>query len=97
MSRRRETRAYTQARNRFFNQGKQENAPCWLCGQPIDYNAKPGTSPDSHNLDHYYPVSTHPELQHDPANFRHAHMECNIRRGNGLARKNLGKQIPQWW
>lgn len=101
-------RAFKKARQEFFLQGKtqaQSADPaeralsyCWLCLQPIDYNAKPGTAPDSHELDHYYPVSLHPELQDDPANFRHAHAECNRRRGNRAPRMQLGKHtVTDWW
>ncbi|NMW65997.1 hypothetical protein HHJ78_10925 [Mobiluncus mulieris] len=91
------TRIFRKASAAFLTQGRQDNAPCWLCGQPIDYNAKPGTTPDSHNLDHYYPVSTNPELQHDPSNFRHAHKQCNEQRGNRRPHANLGQNPPAWW
>ena len=75
------TRAFQKARDRFFAEGQQDDAPCWLCGQPIDYTAQPGTTDDSHELDHYVPVSVDPSLQYDPGNFRHAHRVCNILRG----------------
>lgn len=81
----------------FFDAGKREHIPCWICGQPIDYTIRAGTEPMSHELDHYYPVSTHPHLQEDPANFRHAHRECNQRRGNRLQAADLGVSMPAWW
>ena len=92
-------------REAFFEEGKRLDADpetrprsiCWLCRGRIDYTAKPGTTPDSHNLDHRHPVSTHPELQRDPANFRHSHTSCNQHRGNGAPSAGLGEPVPDWW
>ena len=90
-------------RDAFFDEGialaaaGSPDADCWLCGQPIDYEAKPGSTEDSHNLDHYHPVSTHPELQSDPGNFRHSHARCNTSRGNRDLDFDLGDQVPDWW
>lgn len=72
-------------------------ADCWLCGQRIAYDVPPGTTPDSHNLDHLHPVSTHPELQEDPSGFRHAHFQCNASRGNRAPSPGLGDPIADWW
>lgn len=102
------SRAFKKARTEFYLEGKAQAASadpreralacCWLCLMPIDYDAPPGTSPDSHELDHYYPVSLAPELQDDPANFRHAHRECNNRRGNRGPRVDLGRgAVADWW
>lgn len=96
-SKRTEPSSFTKARRTFFNQGKEQNAPCWLCGQPIDYEAGQGTTADSHELDHYHPVSTHPELQHDPSNFRHAHKQCNRQRSNKRPLADLGERVAKWW
>ena len=90
-------------RARFFEEGKRLDAAdhplanCWICKKRIDYNAAPGTTDKSHELDHYYPVSLYPDLQEDPANFRHAHRKCNRERGNGQPNADLGQLIPQWW
>ncbi|WP_461031141.1 HNH endonuclease [Trueperella pyogenes] len=102
------TRAFKKARTAFYEEGKAQAASadeaeralavCWLCLQPIDYEAPPGTLPDSHELDHYYPVSEYPELQDDPANFRHAHRECNNRRGKLSPHLALGtERVADWW
>ena len=72
-------------------------ADCWICHKRIDYHAEPGTTDLSHELDHYYPVSLYPDLQDDPANFRHAHRKCNRERGNGQPKLDLGDVIPAWW
>lgn len=75
---------------RFFEEGKALDAAgdpaanCWICGGRIDYSVTPGSTDYSHNLDHFYPVSRYPDLQRDPANFRHSHRVCNYRRGNGV-------------
>lgn len=103
MSRRRTTRAFSKARAEFFEAGVVADAAgdpaadCWICKGRIDYAAPPGSSDLSHELDHYFPVSSHPELQHDPANFRHSHRRCNRSRGAGAPDGDLGDRIPRWW
>lgn len=84
-------------RAEFFAAGRAADLPCWICTQKIDYDADPGTTPDSHELDHYYPVSTHPELEEDPTNFRHSHRGCNAERSNAAPVASLGEPIPDWW
>lgn len=75
---------YQAARTRYRNECWQTNAPCWLCGQPIDYNLR-WPHPDSWSLDHKITVST-PVLGAryalDPGNFRPSHLHCNQERGN---------------
>ena len=70
------TRRYMKLRAIFLDGCKEANAPCWLCGQPIDYRI-PHNDPvtgavnrEAFELDHAYPRSTHPELAEDPSNFR---------------------------
>jgi 5-methylcytosine-specific restriction endonuclease McrA len=91
------TRAFQKQRDEFFDQGQRDNAPCWLCGQPIDYALKPGSADDSHELDHYVPVSVDPSMQYDPANFRHAHKICNVLRSNKPPKLSLGIHSRQWY
>lgn len=91
------TRAFQKQRDQFFAQGQRDNEPCWLCGQPIDYAAKPGSTDDSHELDHYVPVSVDPTMQYDPANFRHAHKICNVLRSNKPPKLSLGTHSRQWY
>ena len=68
---------------------------CWLCGQPIDYSAKPQT-PDAFEPDHVYPLSTHPELAEDPGNLRASHCRCNRARGNRQPKPGLGDRSRNW-
>lgn len=77
----RDSRNYRSERSKYRTQCTDTNESCWLCGQAIDYTA-PASHPDSFELDHYYPVSTHPELVEDPANFRASHSACNRSRGD---------------
>lgn len=91
------TRNMRTLKKTFRTDCEQAGEPCWLCGQPIDYTAPP-EHPDAHELDHLYPVSTHPELAEDPAGFRASHSSCNRSRGNAqpddlLA---LGAQSRAW-
>lgn len=75
------TRNMRKLRAAFHAECRDANEPCWICGQPIDYTA-PATHPDAFELDHFYPVSTHPELAEDPANFRASNGSCNRSRGD---------------
>jgi hypothetical protein len=90
-------------RTRFYEEGRRLDeagdpaADCWICKKRIDYTVGPGTTDSSHELDHYYPVSLYPDLQEDPANFRHAHRKCNRERGNGQPNADLGQLVPEWW
>jgi 5-methylcytosine-specific restriction endonuclease McrA len=69
--------------------------PCWLCCQPIDY-ALPFDDPFAFSIDHFYPVSKHPELAEVPANLRASHLDCNKRRGNRDPRPSLGATSRRW-
>jgi hypothetical protein len=90
-------------RDQFFAEGKALDAKgdpaanCWLCNGRIDYDADPNTTPDSHNLDHFKPVRDYPELQEDPALFRHSHMLCNTTRGARTPTLGLGDSVADWW
>lgn len=106
MSKRTHTREDQRQRTEFFQEGKaldadqatRHFADCWLCRTRIDYDVDPGTTQDSHTLDHYYPVDSHPELQNEPTNFRHAHFNCNSSRGKGeRITHGLGEPIADWW
>lgn len=91
----RSTRRYKALRKAFKDQCQRTNAPCWLCGQEIDYTAPQGT-PDTFNLDHAFPRSLHPELAEDPGNFRAAHENCNQSRGNKTPTGGLGLTSRKW-
>lgn len=93
----RSTRRHIQQRKAFQTHAKKHNLPCWICGQPINYEAPYNSSdPDRLQLDHLLPVSTHPELLEDPANFRPAHASCNQARGNKAPRPGIGHTSKNW-
>lgn len=96
MSVRKAGRPFERARKAFLATCKAQNAPCWLCGMPIDYTVPPNTTDDSFNLDHLYPVSKRPDLQHDPAGFRPSHAQCNNLRGNKDPAAPIGTLSRQW-
>lgn len=95
---RKTTRAFIKGRDDFKAASKARNAPCWICGMPIDYEAPHDdyTNDDRFELDHFHPVSTHAELQHDPTNWRPSHAGCNRQRGNGDPHPPLGTLSRQW-
>lgn len=79
----------------FINPDGTMGACCWLCGKPLDYSL-PDDHPEGFNLDHAIPVSTHPELAEDPANFRSSHKDCNERRGDRAPFIELGTPSEDW-
>lgn len=89
-------RQFEKDRKVFFLECKAEHRPCWLCGMPIDYDAPQNTTDDSFNLDHFYPVTKRPDLQHDPAGFRPSHTQCNNLRGNKDPATPIGTLSRQW-
>ena len=101
------TRRMNLLRDEFFAEGRQQSgsddpevrvlSDCWLCKTSVDYVADAHTTPDSHNLDHYKTVKDFPELQEDPANFRHSHMACNLHRGDRTPSLGLGTAVADWW
>lgn len=102
---RRSTRRFKKLRDEFFEEGKcldadpstRAESVCWICEQRIDYDAAPGTTDDSHELDHMIPVSVDDRLQEDPTNFRHSHRLCNLRRSNRAPVGAGGERVAAWW
>lgn len=100
-----DTREMKRLRAAFFEEGKQldanpdtrDDAGCWICRTRIDYTVAQASTPDSHTLDHYYPVEDYPELQYDRDNFRHAHFDCNSSRGKRAPSTGLDTVMPAWW
>lgn len=73
-----------------------EPVVCWLCNQAVDM-----TNPDPHDdgayeVDHVYPVSTHPELADDPDNLRDSHRGCNNERSTNMEAVNVGWNSMDW-
>ena len=92
----RSTRRYRQVKMQAFRRDMERGAVCWLCGQPIDYTATPGT-PDAYEADHFYPPHERPDLAEDITNLRPAHSSCNRSRGDKkVGPFALGKPSRQW-
>ena len=90
----------TQGRNtanyqRLVTSLRARRLPCWLCGQPIDYEA-PFDDPNAFTADHVQPLSLHPDLAEDPTNLRAAHRRCNGSRGNRAPALDLGQLSRRW-
>lgn len=90
-------RQHTQ-RIQFRAECEEHDRRCWICLIPIDYAAPfdDYTNDDRFQEDHFYPVSTHPELQDDPENKRPSHAGCNRERGNGAPNVGLGTLSREW-
>ena len=74
---------------------KAKHLPCWLCGQPINYQAT-YPEPDSFTVDHIKSWINHPELRQDPSNLASAHARCNQSKGKGEAPVSLGTFSEEW-
>ena len=87
-------------RTEFRTECEKADAPCWVCegAKPIDYKAKHNDYANDlrFQLDHYFPVSTHPHLQEDRSNFRASHAGCNRDRGNQAPDGDLGIPSRIW-
>jgi len=92
------TRSGKRLRKEFREQCEKVNAPCWMDGMPIDYTAPWDDfgNDDRYQMDHFFPVSTHPGLQDDPTNFRASHAGCNLARSNGDPVAPLGIPSRDW-
>lgn len=82
-------------RAEFKNTCKEQNLPCWLCQQPIKYDA-PAGNPDAFEADHFYPKADYPDLALEPSNLRPAHASCNHSRGKKDAPLPLGRRSANW-
>lgn len=91
----RDTKNYQRMRAAFRKQCQRESARCWLCFQKIDYLA-PQHDDNGFSLDHFHPVSTHPDLAEVYSNFRPSHLGCNTRRGNREPALGLGTTSREW-
>lgn len=97
MATKRAGRPWRRIREMAYNRDKKVGAPCWWCGQPINYMLPPSSSPDSWEGDHKIPVSTAPALELDLTNVAPSHKRCNRSRGDGTNGENtLGMQSRVW-
>ncbi|WP_291479835.1 HNH endonuclease [Corynebacterium sp.] len=74
---------------------RELGAVCWLCHQPIAYDAPAQTS-DAFEPDHAVPRDVAPELALDWDNLRPAHCSCNRARGKRDVPLPLGPQTRAW-
>jgi len=74
-------------KDQFRKRCQEADAPCWICGMPIGYDAN-WKQPSAFEADHFKPVSTHPHLALMMGNLRPAHQSCNRSRGNKPAVEN---------
>ncbi|MGO3844445.1 HNH endonuclease [Agrococcus casei] len=87
--------AYRALRAELRDVWTAQQAPCWVCAQPIDYLA-PAHDPEALDVDHVKPRSTHPHLELDRNNCRPSHVRCNRSRGNRPPRPAIGTVTEQW-
>lgn len=92
----RTTNTWRRLRRQCYTRDKARNAPCWICGGAIDYDAKPSTTPNSWEPDHRHSVKSHPELAEVPENVLPSHMACNRSKGAKAGISNLGKRTREW-
>ena len=93
-------------REMAYKRDRAKDAPCWICGRPIDYRAKvnPHTgeyNPNAWEPDHYFTQEEHPELAYDLANLRPSHARCNRARGQldgteHAYKRKIGNQSRDW-
>jgi CRISPR/Cas system Type II protein with McrA/HNH and RuvC-like nuclease domain len=88
-------RAYRDLRDRLGRIWRNQNRPCWMCKQPIDWDAD-HRSGNAYELDHVLPVSTHPDVALDPGNALPSHRSCNRNRGNRAPGLGLGIPSRDW-
>ena len=93
------TQRWRRLRKKLYRRDRMADAPCWICGEPIDYRARPGSG-RAWEPDHVRPVNLYPELAYDEGNIRPAHCACNRARGQGgrSPRDNgmLGTPTRRW-
>ena len=92
---RRGGRKWQAVRLSAYRRDMRSNAPCWICGQLIDYQAPAGT-PDAWEPDHVKPVAKFPELEFALSNIRASHCSCNRSRGQGDGVDRIGPTSRIW-
>lgn len=82
------TGAYRRASNLCRAQAERDQAPCWRCGRPIDYQATRG--PWRYTTGHVVEVDYGGSLT-DPDNLRPEHHHCNSRAGAIYGNRKRGQ------
>ena len=83
-------------RMRAWYRDSKAKAPCWICGQPIDYRLKPSSADNAWEPDHKLPRNRHPELALDLANILPSHRACNRSRQDRAHVDTLGNVSGSW-
>lgn len=91
----RSTRYREKIRPLAFNRDKKNDAPCWICGQKIDYLAQLSTTPDSWEGDHVNAVANG-GAELDLKNIKACHKRCNRVRGAGDNNNVIGQRSRIW-
>lgn len=96
----RSSSAWRKIRAEAYRRDMERNAPCWICGKPINYAAKAG-EPDAWEPDHKLGVKDFPQYAHDLANIFPSHSRCNRQRGAkdkaaAKWREELGEPSENW-
>lgn len=92
----RDTQEWRILRRQCFERDRRLDAPCWICGEPIDYSLGQSTTRESYEADHYLDVKNHPELAHEPTNIRPSHVKCNRSRKTKSGIDELGNRSRVW-
>lgn len=92
----RDTQTWRKLRVQCYQRDKMLNAPCHICGQPIDYKAKPSTTAKSYEPDHVISPKLRPDLAEVPENVRAAHMSCNRSKRDKAGIDELGRTSRRW-
>jgi hypothetical protein len=92
------TRRMQVLRPAFRKECEAADLPCWLCNQPIDYDARQDDykNPSRFQLDHYHPASKRPDLYDDPSNWKPSHSGCNRARGAEAPTAGLRPPSRDW-
>jgi 5-methylcytosine-specific restriction endonuclease McrA len=86
---------YRRTQQKARNHAAQTKQPCWLCGQPINYQLK-HPHPKAWTLDHAIPIKQNPALILQPTNFRSAHWDCNTHRGTDQPTTTRTQPSENW-
>lgn len=93
---RRTDRQWIRLRDEVLTRARASSQACAICGQPINYTAKPNDY-DAPAVDHIQPWSKYPELRLDPMNLQVAHRECNLKKSDKRETfPSIGNQSRQW-
>ena len=78
----RQSSAWTKQARTFRSACQQADAPCYLCGRPIDYTLS-GRTPGGFSADHLEPIANGGVLLPGFAGLAPTHLRCNSKRGAG--------------